>query len=354
MFERLNAIVDKFNELQTELTNPEIISDYNKLKTLSKESSDLEEIVKKYQEYKDTEASIEDAKVLMKDEELKEMATLEYEELKAKLESLTKELEILLVPKDENDGKNVIMEIRGAAGGDEANIFAGDLYRMYTYYAEKNNWKIEELHTLEGTSGGYSQVEILIKGEDVYKKLKYESGSHRVQRVPVTETQGRVHTSTATVLVMPEVETANIELKESDIKMDVYHSSGAGGQSVNTSNSAVRLTHIPTGIAVTCQVERSQLKNRERAMNMLKIKINDEIRNKEEQELGEARKNKIGTGDRSEKIRTYNYPQNRVTDHRINFSIMSLDRVMDGELEPVIEALQTEDLRLKLAGETFQ
>ena len=354
MFERLNAIVDKFNELQTELTNPEIISDYNKLKTLSKESSDLEETVKKYQEYKDTEAGIEDAKALMKDEELKEMATLEYETLKEKLEVLTKELEILLVPKDENDGKNVIMEIRGAAGGDEANIFAGDLYRMYTYYAEKNNWKIEELHALEGTSGGYSQVEILIKGEDVYKKLKYESGSHRVQRVPVTETQGRVHTSTATVLVMPEVETANIELKESDIKMDVYHSSGAGGQSVNTSNSAVRLTHIPTGIAVTCQVERSQLKNRERAMNMLKIKINDEIRNKEEQKLGEARKNKIGTGDRSEKIRTYNYPQNRVTDHRINFSIMSLDRVMDGELEPVIEALQTEDLRLKLAGETFE
>lgn len=354
MFERLNAIVNRFNELQTELTNPEIISDYNKLKVLSKESSDLEEVVKKYQEYKDTETALADAKELMKDEELKEMATLEYEELKNKLESLTKELEILLVPKDENDGKNVIMEIRGAAGGDEANIFAGDLYRMYTYYAEKNGWKIEELHALEGTSGGYSQVEILIKGEDVYKKLKYESGSHRVQRVPVTETQGRVHTSTATVLVMPEVETANIELKESDIKMDVYHSSGAGGQSVNTSNSAVRLTHIPTGIAVTCQVERSQLKNRERAMNMLKIKINDEIRNKEEQELGEARKNKIGTGDRSEKIRTYNYPQNRVTDHRINFSIMSLDRVMDGELEPVIEALQTEDLRLKLAGESFE
>ena len=299
-------------------------------------------------------ANIAETKELMKDEELKEMASAEHENLKIKLEALTKELEILLVPKDENDGKNVIMEIRGAAGGDEANIFAGDLYRMYTYYAEKNNWKIEELHTIEGTSGGYSQVEIMIKGSDVYKKLKYESGSHRVQRVPVTETQGRVHTSTATVLVMPEIETANIELKESDIKMDVYHSSGAGGQSVNTSNSAVRLTHIPTGIAVTCQVERSQLKNRERAMNMLKIKINDEIRNKEEQKLGAARKNKIGTGDRSEKIRTYNYPQNRVTDHRINFSIMSLDRVMDGELEPIIEALQTEDLRLKLAGESFE
>lgn len=354
MFERLNAIEEKYNELQTLLTDPEVISDYNKLKNLSKESRDLEETVNKYHEYKETVEGIEDAKTLMKDEELKEMAALELEELKTKLETITKELEILLVPKDENDGKNVIMEIRGAAGGDEANIFAGDLYRMYTYYAEKNGWKIEELHTIEGTSGGYSQVEIMIKGDDVYKKLKYESGSHRVQRVPVTETQGRVHTSTATVLVMPEVETANIEIKESDIKMDVYHSSGAGGQSVNTSNSAVRLTHIPTGIAVTCQVERSQLKNRERAMNMLKIKINDEIRNKEEQELGAERKNKIGTGDRSEKIRTYNYPQNRVTDHRINFSIMSLDRVMDGELEPVIEALQTEDLRLKLAGESFE
>lgn len=354
MFERLDAIEIKYQELQQDLTNPEIISNYDKIKTLSKEASDLEETVKKYQEYKDTMANIAETKELMKDEELKEMASAEHENLKIKLEALTKELEILLVPKDENDGKNVIMEIRGAAGGDEANIFAGDLYRMYTYYVEKNNWKIEELHTIEGTSGGYSQVEIMIKGSDVYKKLKYESGSHRVQRVPVTETQGRVHTSTATVLVMPEIETANIELKESDIKMDVYHSSGAGGQSVNTSNSAVRLTHIPTGIAVTCQVERSQLKNRERAMNMLKIKINDEIRNKEEQKLGAARKNKIGTGDRSEKIRTYNYPQNRVTDHRINFSIMSLDRVMDGELEPIIEALQTEDLRLKLAGESFE
>ena len=354
MIERLETILEKYNKLQKELTNPEIISDYNKLKTLSKESSDLEETVKKYEEYKETIKAIEEAKALLKDEELKDLATLELETNKEKLETITKELEILLVPKDENDGKNVIMEIRGAAGGDEANIFAGDLYRMYTYYAEKNGWKIEELHSIEGTSGGYSQVEIMIKGEDVYKKLKYESGSHRVQRVPVTETQGRVHTSTATVLVMPEVVTSNIVLKEADIKMDVYHSSGAGGQSVNTSNSAVRLTHIPTGAVVTCQIERSQLKNRERAMEMLKIKINDEMRNEEEKKLGAARKSKIGTGDRSEKIRTYNYPQNRVTDHRINFSIMSLDRVMDGELEPIIEALQTEDLRLKLAGETFE
>ena len=354
MFERLDAIEAKYNELQKDLTNPEIMSDYNKVKVLSKEASDLEETVKKYEEYKNTLQEIEDAKILMKDEELKDMASLELENLKVKLEQITKDLEILLIPKDENDGKNIIMEIRGAAGGDEANIFAGDLYRMYSHYALKNNWKIEELHAIEGTSGGFSQIEILIKGEDVYKKLKYESGSHRVQRVPVTETQGRVHTSTATVLVMPEVETSNIEIKESDIKMDVYHSSGAGGQSVNTANSAVRLTHIPTGVVVTCQTERSQLRNRDRAMELLKIKIQDEIRQKEEQAIGSERKSKIGTGDRSEKIRTYNYPQNRVTDHRINFSTMTLDRVMDGELDPIIEALQTEDLRLKLAGESFE
>ena len=354
MFERLDAITAKYNELQNELTKPEVMADYNKVKEISKETSSLEETVKKYDEYKNTLKEIEDAKILMKDEELREMASLELESLKKKLEQIKKDLEILLVPKDEYDGRNIIMEIRGAAGGDEANIFAGDLYRMYSHYAEKNGWKIEELHAIEGTSGGFSQIEVMIKGEDVYKKLKYESGSHRVQRVPITETQGRVHTSTATVLVMPEVETSNIEIKESDIKMDVYHSSGAGGQSVNTANSAVRLTHIPTGVVVTCQTERSQLRNRDRAMELLKIKIQDEIRQKEEQALGSERKSKIGTGDRSEKIRTYNYPQNRVTDHRINFSTMTLDRVMDGELDPIIEALQTEDLRLKLAGESFE
>ena len=354
MIERLEEIEKKYNEIKKDLTNPEVMSDFNKIRTLSKEASDLEETVVKYNEYKKVLNDIEDAKTLMKDDELKEIATEELNNLKAQEEKIKRELEILLVPKDEFDGKNIIMEIRGAAGGDEANIFAGDLYRMYSHYAEKNGWKIEEIHAVEGSSGGFSQIEVMIKGEDVYKKLKYESGSHRVQRVPVTETQGRVHTSTATVLVMPEVETSNIEIKESDIKMDVYHSSGAGGQSVNTANSAVRLTHIPTGVVVTCQTERSQLRNRDRAMELLKIKIGDEIRQKEEQELGKERKNKIGSGDRSEKIRTYNYPQNRVTDHRINFSIMSLDRVMDGDLEPIIEALQTEDLRLKLAGESFE
>ena len=354
MFNRLDAIVKKYEDIKKELMNPEVVSDFNKIKELSKEESDLKETVEVYNEYKKVKDNLEQAREMINDPELKEIAEGEIESLTTKEEELYKKLEILLVPKDENDGKNVIVEIRGAAGGDEANIFAGDLYRMYTHYAEANGWKTEVIHEVEGSSGGYSQIEFMIKGDNVYSKLKYESGSHRVQRVPVTETQGRVHTSTSTVLVMPEVETSNIEVKESDIKMDVYHSSGAGGQSVNTSNSAVRLTHIPTGIVVTCQVERSQLKNRERAMNLLKIKINEEQRLKEEQELGATRKSKIGTGDRSEKIRTYNYPQNRVTDHRINFSIMSLDRVMDGDLEPIIEALQTEDLKLKLAGEKFE
>ena len=353
MIERLEKVLEKYNEIKEELVKPEVLNDYNKLKKLSKEQSDLEEIVNAYEEYKEVERKISDALELMNDSELKDMAELEYADLIEKKDNLKGKLEVLLVPKDENDGKNVIMEIRGAAGGDEANIFAGDLFRMYSYYAEKQGWKIEIVNEIAGSSGGFSQIECMIKGENVYSKLKYESGSHRVQRVPVTETQGRVHTSTATVLVMPEVEDVAIDIKESDLKIDVYHSSGAGGQSVNTSNSAVRITHLPTGVAVTCQTERSQLKNKENAMKLLRIRLNDMITEEQETKLGAARKIKIGTGDRSEKIRTYNYPQNRVTDHRINFSIMELDRVMNGNLEPIIEALITEDLRLKLAGENF-
>ena len=351
MKERLESIKARYEELTTLLMDPEIMSDFNKIKALSKEQSDLKEIVDKYKEYETAEEHLKEAKEVLNDPELREMAELEIEENTAKLEQLNHELEILLIPKDENDGKNIIMEIRGAAGGDEANIFAGDLLRMYTYYDEKQGWKIEIDHQVEGTSGGFSQVECTIKGENVYSKLKYESGSHRVQRVPVTETQGRVHTSTATVLVMPEVEDVDIEIKESDLKIDVYHSSGAGGQSVNTSNSAVRITHLPTNTVVTCQNERSQLKNKEKAMKILRVKLYDLMEQEKEQKLGSTRKSKIGTGDRSEKIRTYNYPQNRVTDHRIGFSVMSLDRVMDGELDPIIEALITEDLKRKLAGE---
>jgi len=351
MENRLETILKRYQEISEQLMDPQIISNFNEIKKLSKEQSDLKEIVTKYEEFKKTKENIEGSKLLMNDPELKEMAELEFHENTKKLELLNQELEILLIPKDENDGKNVIMEIRGAAGGDEANIFAGDLLRMYSYYAEKNGWKLEINHELAGTSGGFSQVECMIKGENVYSKLKYESGAHRVQRIPVTETQGRVHTSTATVLVMPEVEDIDIEIKESDLKIDVYHSSGAGGQSVNTSNSAVRITHLPTNTVVTCQNERSQMKNKDKAMKILKIKLYDDIQSKKDAEVGNERKSKIGSGDRSEKIRTYNYPQNRVTDHRINFSIMELDRVMDGGLEPIIEALITEDLKRKLAGE---
>ncbi|MFI3260764.1 MAG: peptide chain release factor 1 [bacterium] len=351
MFERLDSRLKRYNELKEELSKPEVLSDFNLVKKLSKELSDLEESVEVYEEYKKVQNNIKDAKEMLSDPELGEFAKLELEENENLIEELDKKLEFLLIPKDENDGKNVVMEIRGAAGGDEANIFAGDLIKMYTYYAEKNNWKVEILNEVEGTSGGFSQIECLIKGEGVYSKLKYENGAHRVQRVPSTETQGRVHTSTATVLVIPEVDDVNIEIKESDLKIDVYRSSGAGGQSVNTTDSAVRITHLPTNIVVTCQNERSQLKNKDRAMKMLKIKIFDEMQQKQANELGEMRKNKIGSGDRSEKIRTYNYPQNRVTDHRINFSVMELDRVMNGSVDAIIEALITEDMKLKLAGE---
>ncbi len=350
MEERLEAILKRYKEIETELMDPNTIGDFKKVSKLSKEQSNLEEIVKKYEEYKDANEKIAEAKSLMSDVELREMAELELEEQTERFTKITSELEILLIPKDENDGKNVIMEIRGAAGGDEANIFAGDLFRMYTYYAEKNNWKIEVTNEIAGSSGGFSQVECMIKGENVYSKLKYESGAHRVQRVPETESQGRVHTSTATVVVMPEANDIDIEIKESDLKIDVYHSSGAGGQSVNTSNSAVRITHLPTNTVVTCQNERSQMKNKEQAMSILKAKIYDNLEQQKNKELTETRKSKVGSGDRSEKIRTYNYPQNRVTDHRINFSIMELDRVMDGGLEPIVTALITEDQRRKLEG----
>ncbi len=351
MIERLNTIENKYNELTSELSNPEVISDFNKTKILMKEQKDLEEIVIEYSKYKKTIKDIDDANELIHDAEMAEFAEEELSRLNQEKTILESKLEVLLIPKDPNDGKDIIMEIRGAAGGDEANIFAGDLFKMYSRYSEKRGWKIEVVNGIEGSSGGFSQIEFTIKGENVYSFFKYESGSHRVQRVPETETQGRVHTSTATVLVMPEVDNIDIEIKESDIKMDVFHSSGAGGQSVNTSDSAVRLTHIPTGVVVACQTERSQLKNRERAMNLLKTKIFDEIQRKQEAEVGAERKSKIGTGDRSEKIRTYNYPQNRVTDHRINFSVMELDKVMNGYLDSIIEALINEDLKRKLSGE---
>ncbi len=350
MIERLELIKARYNELESELQNPEIMSDYSMLKKLSKEHSDLEITVKKYEELIKTEEEIKGLKEMSNDPEMVDLVSEELENNEIKKENLVKELELLLIPKDENDGKNIIMEIRGAAGGDEANIFAGDLFRMYSKYAEKNGWKIEISNEEPGTSGGYSQIEFSVKGENVYSKLKWESGSHRVQRVPATETQGRVHTSTATVLVMPEPDDIDFELDMNEVRVDITRSSGCGGQGVNTTDSAVRLTHIPTGIIVYSQTERSQIKNKEIAIKILKARLYDKMLQEQLEEEGKERRSKIGTGDRSEKIRTYNYPQNRVTDHRINFSVMNLDKVMEGNLDEIINALITEDQRMKLEG----
>jgi len=348
MIERLEIIEKKYNEINEELLNPENLSDFNKQKKLFKEKSNLEATVEKYTEYKKLTHEIEELEFLIDAPEMQEIAKSELEVAKTRLEAVVSELELLLVPKDENDGKDIIMEIRGAAGGDEANIFAGDLFRMYSKYAEKNGWEITINHEIEGTSGGFAQLELSITGDNVYSKLKFENGAHRVQRVPETETRGRIHTSTATVVVMPEVEDVDIELKPEDIRTDVYRSSGKGGQGVNTTDSAVRITHIPTGLVITCQNERSQIKNKDRALVVLKSKLYDMALQEQIATSGADRKNKIGTGNRSEKIRTYNYPQNRVTDHRINLSWMELDRIVEGHLEPVIEALINAELKQKM------
>ncbi len=351
MFERLENIKKRNEVITEELTKPEVIKDVNKTMKLSKEQSDLSEIIECYNEYLKIKKEYEEAKELEKEPEFELFAKEEIEKLEKKQKDLEGQLEILLLPKDPNDNKNIIVEIRGAAGGDEANIFAGDLYNMYVRYAEGQGFKIEDLESTQGTSGGFSEISFMVKGTGAYSKLKYESGAHRVQRVPLTESQGRVHTSTATVLVMPEVDDIDFELDMNDVRVDITRSSGCGGQGVNTTDSAVRLTHIPTGIVVYSQTERSQIRNKEKAIKILKSRVYDLMLRQQEEKLGSERRNKIGTGDRSEKIRTYNYPQNRVTDHRIGYTTNSLDRVMNGKLDDVIEALITEDQRRKLAGE---
>ena len=351
MIERLKTIEGRYNEINNELMKPEIVSDIKKTTELSKEQASLQEAYDAYQEYKKLSSDIEEAKELVKDPELGEFAKEELETNQAKLEQLTKDIEILLLPKDPNDGKDVIVEIRGAAGGDEGNIFAGDLFDMYKKLAERNGWKIEIVEEEKSEAGGYSLISFIVRGENVYSKLKYESGAHRVQRVPATETQGRVHTSTATVLVMPEAEELDCDLDMNDVRIDITRSSGCGGQGVNTTDSAVRLTHIPTGIVVYSQTERSQIKNKEKAIKILQARLYDLKMQEREKELGEERRSKIGTGDRSEKIRTYNYPQNRVTDHRIGFTLNTLDRVMQGDIDKVIDALIIEDQNRKLRGE---
>ncbi|MFV0275374.1 MAG: peptide chain release factor 1 [Bacilli bacterium] len=351
MFDRLEVTKSKYEELLNSQGTPEVFNDLQKMTELQKEIKKLEPIYNKYIEYLNTSNDIETAKEMLNEPDLAQMGQEEIDFLKPKLETILSNLEILLLPKDDNDDKNIIVEIRGAAGGDEANIFAGDLFRMYNKYAETKGFKTEILGSTDGSSGGFSEIQFMIKGEGAYSIFKYESGAHRVQRVPQTETQGRVHTSTATVLIMPELEEVDFEINEGDIKTEVCRSSGAGGQSVNTTDSAVRMTHIPTGIVVYSQTERSQIKNREKAIKLLKSRVFEQMERERCEKIDTERKSKIGTGDRSEKIRTYNYPQNRLTDHRIGYTNMNLDRIIDGRMQDLIDALINEDIKLKLAGE---
>ena len=351
MIERLETIEKRYNEITEELTSPETLSNIKLTLELNKEQASLKDAYDAFQVYKRILSDIEAATEMLKDPDMGEFAKEELSNLQTEKTNMEAKLEILLLPKDPNDGKNVIIEIRGAAGGDEGNIFAGDLFRMYSKYAERQGWRTEVYTEEQGESGGYSQIEFLVKGDNVYSKLKYESGAHRVQRVPETESQGRVHTSTATVLVMPEAEEVDYTLDMNEVRIDITRSSGCGGQGVNTTDSAVRLTHIPTGLVVYSQTERSQIKNKEKAIKILQTRLYNLKMEEREAELGAERKSKIGTGDRSEKIRTYNYPQNRVTDHRIGFTTKQLDRVMEGAMEEIIDALINEDQTRKLRGE---
>jgi peptide chain release factor 1 len=353
MRKRLDATLKRFHDLEEELASPDIAEDVAKLTKLSKERSNLEEAATKYELFLTLESHNKEALEMENsgDPELVELAKEERKENTAKMEAMEEEFKILLLPKDPNDDKNIIVEIRGAVGGDEANIFAGDLMRMYAKYAEKQGWKLQLLDASLGAAGGYSSVSFMIKGENVYSKLKFESGAHRVQRVPKTEASGRIHTSTATVLVMPEAEEVDVQINPNDLKIDTYHSQGAGGQNVNKTESAVRITHLPTGLVVACQTEKAQLQNKEIAMQMICAKVAAFYQEQEDSKRAQERKLKVGTGERSEKIRTYNYPQNRVTDHRIGFTTNTLDRVMEGELDSLIEALIHFDQQQKMLEE---
>ena len=353
MFQRLSVASKRLEEIDQELLDENTMKDLKHFREISKERAILEPQVEAFNRYQKYESELSEAVEMSNDSDpdLSEMGKEEAKRLTKELENLEQELRELLLPKDSNDDKNIIVEIRGAAGGDEANIFAGDLFRMYTRYAESQGWKIQMMDQYPSEAGGFSQVSFMIKGKMVYSKLKFESGAHRVQRVPRTEASGRIHTSTATVLVMPEAEEIDVEINPNDLQVDTYHSQGAGGQNVNKTESAVRITHIPTGIVVACQTEKSQIQNREIAMQMLRAKMYSTMLEKQQEEIGNERRLKIGTGERSEKIRTYNYPQNRVTDHRIGFTIQQLDRVMEGELDSIIEALIHYDQSQKIAGE---
>ena len=351
MLDKLTCIEEKYDELSKRLSDPEVISDNMLFQKLCKEQSSIEDIVAKYREYKNVVQSIKDNKEMLQedlDKEMKELVEDEISQLQEKEEKIYEEMKILLLPKDPNDDKNVFVEIRGGAGGEEAALFAGTLFRMYTRYAERHNWKTEIMSINETGLGGFKEVVFMIKGQGVYSRLKFESGVHRVQRVPETEASGRIHTSTVTVAVLPEVEDVEVEINPNDLRVDVYRASGHGGQCVNTTDSAVRMTHIPTGLVVTCQDEKSQLKNKEKALKVLKARLFDLENEKQKSQIAEERKSQVGTGDRSERIRTYNYPQGRVTDHRIGLTIYKMEAFMDGDLDEMIDAIVTADQAEKL------
>ena len=343
MLDQLEAIRERFEEVSQQITMPEVVSDMSKFKRISKEYKDLEKIVIKYKEFSHILQNIDEAKQIIsteKDEELRELAKAELDELLPKKEEMESVLKEMLIPRDPNDSKNIILEIRAGAGGDEASIFAGDLFRMYQKFIETQGWRMSVIDINEGTAGGYKEIILQVEGEDVYGKMKFESGVHRVQRVPATESQGRVHTSAASVAVLPEADEVDVQINMNDIRVDTFNSSGAGGQSVNTTYSAVRMVHIPTGIVVSCQDERSQIKNREKALSVLRSRIYEMELAKHNAEIAAHRKSMVGSGDRSDKIRTYNYPQSRVTDHRIGYTVYNLPAVMDGQVGDFIEQLR--------------
>ena len=351
MFEKLEAVEKRYEELTKMIADPELINNQAEWQKAMKEHASIEDIVIKFREYKKAKKAMEEAEELMQDPDMKDLAEEEYYRFKEQLPNLEDELKILLIPKDPDDDRNIICEIRGGAGGEEAALFAGTLFRMYSMYAEKKHWKLEVLNENETGLGGYKEISFMITGKGVYSRLKFESGVHRVQRVPDTESSGRIHTSTATVAVLPVVEDVEIDINPADIKMEVFRSSGAGGQHVNKTSSAVRLIHIPTGTVAECQTERSQTQNREYAMNLLKSRLYEIEKQKQDEELHNERKSQVGTGDRSEKIRTYNYPQGRITDHRIGFSIFQMENFLNGDLDEMIDNLIAADRAEKLKGE---
>lgn len=353
MFDKLEDLLIRYQELMDEINDPHVVNDQARFRKLMKEQNDLEEIVEVYQQYKGAKLTVEESLAILdeeSDEDLRELAKEELNESKQKITQLEETLKILLLPKDPNDEKNVIVEIRGGAGGDEAALFAAELFRMYSKYAERNRWKVDMMNLNENGLGGFKEVIFMINGKGVYSKMKYESGVHRVQRIPVTESGGRIHTSTTTVAIMPEAEEVDVELDMNDCRFDVFRSSGNGGQSVNTTDSAVRLTHAPSGIVISCQDEKSQLKNRDKAIKILRSKLYELELEKQQSAETEARRSQVGTGDRSEKIRTYNFPQGRVTDHRIKLTLHRLDGILDGDLDEVIDSLIAADQAAKLAN----